>query len=286
MRDAAIAHNVGVCTPHNAKIIKITSLTHTTKLYELEFVDQHVNDFFDFSPGQFVLLTIFGVGEVPIGITSSPAQRGSFELAIRNVGNVTNKIHGLETGTIVGIKGPFGNGFPMEKCKHKDILFVCGGTGYFPLRSAFKDAIAKRESFGKVMILYGDRCPDDVLFPEENDEYKSREDIIFHQTVDRDDDRCWDGNVGVVTTLFPKVKDEIDPENTIVMVTGPPIMYKFVIMDLEKMGIPAKNIYLSLERKMKCGVGKCCHCGIGDKFACLDGPVFSLDQIQGLLEAL
>ena len=286
MRNAAIAHNVGVCTPNNAKIIKITQLTDNTKLFELKFEDKHVNDFFDYMPGQFVLITVFGVGEVPIGLTSSPTKRGSFELGIRKVGNVTTKIHQMKIGDIVGIRGPFGNGFPIDDFKHKDILFIFGGTGYFPSRSAIRDVIDKRELYNKVMILYGDRCPNDVLFPAENEEYAVREDLIFHQTVDRDDDKCWDGNIGVVTTLIPKIAEEIDPENTITIVCGPPIMYKFVIIELEKLGIASENIYLSLERRMKCGVGKCCHCGIGDKFACLDGPVFTLDQIRGILEAL
>lgn len=286
MRNAAIAHNVGVCTPNNAKIIKITELTHNTKLFELKLVDEHINDFFDYSPGQFVLITVFGVGEIPIGLTSSPTKRGSFELGIRQVGNVTTKIHQMKVGDIVGIRGPFGKGFPVEENKHKDLLYICGGTGYFPIRSTLKDAIARRENYGKIMFLYGDRCPADVLFPSENDEYEKRSDILFHQTVDRDDDACWAGNIGVVTTLFPNIAQEVDPENTIVFVAGPAIMYKFVIIELEKLGIKSENIYLSLERRMKCGVGKCCHCGIGDKFACLDGPVFSLDQIRGLLEAL
>lgn len=286
MRNAAIAHNVGVCTPHNAKIIKITEITHNTKLFELKFEDEHINDFFDYSPGQFVLVTIFGIGEIPIGLTSTPTDRGSFELAIRRVGNVTQAIHKLNVGDVVGIRGPFGVGFPIEENKNKDILFICGGIGYFPIRSVIKYAIAKRENYEKIMILYGDRCPDDVLFQPENDEYQSRDDILFYQTVDRDDDKCWDGNVGVVTTLIPKVAEEINPDNTIAMICGPPIMYKFTIIELEKLGFKSENIFLSLERKMKCGVGKCCHCGFGDKFVCLDGPVFSLDQIRGLLEAL
>ncbi|MEA2071853.1 MAG: FAD/NAD(P)-binding protein [Asgard group archaeon] len=286
MREAAIDHNVGVCTPHNAKIMNVKELTHNTKLYELRFVDEHLNEFFDYKPGQFVLLTVFGVGEVPISITSTPTQHGQFKLGIRKVGNVTKKIHQLEPGNVVGIRGPFGNGFPLEQHYGKDLLFVCGGLGYLPLRSAFNYAIDKRDHFGKIFILYGDRYPNDILFPSQNEDFKKREDIIFHQTVDRDDDKCWDGNIGVVTTLFPKINDTIKPENTVAMICGPPIMYKFVIQELEKLEIKDEAIYMSLERRMKCGVGKCCHCGIGDKFVCLDGPVFTLEQIRGLLEAL
>lgn len=286
MRKTEVPHDVGVCTPHNAEIVKITELTENTKLFELRFKDEQINNSFHYCPGQFVSMTIFGVGEVPISITSNPTNQGSFELGVRQVGNVTSKIHQLKIGDIVGIRGPFGKGFPVEKVKNKDILFVCGGIGYLPLRSAFREVIAHREDYGKVTILYGDRCPADVLFPGENQEYLERKDVNFLQTVDRDDDKCWDGDVGVVTTLFKKITNKINPETTVAMICGPPIMYKFVNIELEKLNIKSENIYLSLERRMKCGIGKCCHCGIGDKFTCLDGPVFSLEQIKGLLEAL
>jgi len=286
MKHTAIAHDVGVCKPHNAKIAKITELNLNTKLFEFSFEDDKMKHHFRYSPGQFVLLSIFGIGEVPISITSTPTKKGIFELAIRKVGNVTNVIHNMKVGDMVGIKGPFGNGFPMSVIKGKDLLFICGGLGYIPLRSAFKDALENRDDYGKIMMLYGDRCPDDVLFDFENKEYQSREDITFLQTVDRDDDKCWDGNVGVVTTLIPMVAKDIDPEKTIALVVGPPIMYKFVNIELEKLGIKNENIFLSLERRMNCGVGKCCHCGIGDKFVCVDGPVFSLEELKDLMEAL
>lgn len=286
MREPAISHNVGVCSPHNAKIVNITELTHNTKVFEFQLQDEHLNAFFDYKPGQFVLLTVYGIGEIPISITSSPTKRGSFELGIRKVGNVTSVVHDMNIGDVVGIRGPFGNGFPVEKMIAKDLLFVCGGIGYLPLRSAFRYAIDKREYYSNIHILYGDRCPSDVLFPKENELFTQREDIDFLQTVDKDDTACWEGNIGVVTTLFPEIAEDIDPENTIAMICGPPIMYKFVIQELEKLDIADKNIYLSLERRMECGVGKCCHCGIGDKFVCLDGPVFSLAQIRGVLEAL
>ncbi len=286
MRHAAVAHDVGVCKPHNVKVVKITELTHNTKLFEFAFEDEQMNVHFKYSPGQFVLLSIFGIGEVPISITSIPTKKGVFELAIRNVGNVTNAIHKLEVGAMVGIKGPFGYGFPMEKIKGKDLLFICGGLGYIPLRSAFKYALANRADYGKIMMCYGDRCPDDVLFDWENKEYHKMDDITFLQTVDRDDDKCWDGNVGVVTTLIPEVAKDVDPEKCVALIVGPPIMYKFTLIELEKLGIKNENIFLSLERRMNCGVGKCCHCGIGDKFVCVDGPVFSLEQLRGLTEAL
>ncbi|MBD3192352.1 MAG: hypothetical protein GF308_17065 [Candidatus Heimdallarchaeota archaeon] len=286
MRHAAITHNVGVTTPHNAKITKITELTNNTKLFDLQFTDEHLNTFFDYRSGQFVKLTVFGVGEIPISITSSPTRKGTFQLGIRKVGNVTNVIHNLAVGSIVGIRGPFGNGFPVDRVKGKDLLYVCGGIGYLPLRSAFKYTIDKREDYGKIFILYGDRCPDDLLFTDENTEHLRNEAVDFYQTVDRADEKCWDGNIGVVTTLFPEISDEVDADKTVAMICGPPIMYRFVIQELEKLGIPDEDIFLSLERRMKCGVGKCCKCGIGDKFVCLDGPVFSLDELRSVLEAL
>ncbi|MHA1123858.1 MAG: FAD/NAD(P)-binding protein [Candidatus Heimdallarchaeota archaeon] len=283
---AIMAHDKGYIAPHEAKIIKIRELTDTTKLFELKFVEEHLNPLFQNNPGQFVELSVYGIGEVPISITSPPTKRGSFELGIRNVGNVTNAMHKLKKGDIVGIRGPFGNHFPVEEYKGKDLLFVTGGLGYLPLRSAFRFALHNRDDYGKIYILYGDRCPADVLFPEENEEYEKREDIEFLSTVDRDDEMCWGGNVGVVTSLFPSIAEKLDPKNTVAMICGPPIMYKFVNIELEKLGLDSDHIFLSLERKMKCGVGKCCHCGIGDKFVCLDGPVFTLRQIRTLPEAL
>lgn len=286
MKNATITHKVGVCSPHNAKIVNITELTDNTKLFDLQFIDEHLNSIFDYNPGQFVKVTVFGVGEIPISITSSPTREGTFQLAIRKVGNVTSVIHNMDIGSMVGIRGPFGNGFPVDEVRGKDLLYVCGGIGYLPLRSVFRYTINKREQYGDIFILYGDRCPDDLLFPDENTEYLRREDVNFYQTVDRADEKCWDGNIGVVTTLFPEIADLVDVDKTVAMICGPPIMYRFVIKELEKLGFTDKDIYLSLERRMKCGVGKCCHCGIGDKFVCLDGPVFSLDELRSVLEAL
>jgi NAD(P)H-flavin reductase len=283
---AIVTHDKGISIPHEAKIVNIRELTDTTKLFELKFIQDHLNPLFEHNPGQFVEISKYGVGEIPISITSPPTKRGSFELGIRNVGNVTNAIHNMKKGDVVGIRGPFGNGFPIDEYKGKDLLFVTGGLGYLPLRSVFRYAIVKRKEYGKIFLLYGDRCPADVLFPEENDDYEARKDVIFHSTVDRDDDKCWAGNIGVVTNLFPNIADQLDPQNTVAMICGPPIMYKFAIMELEKLGLNADHIFLSLERKMKCGVGKCCHCGVGDKFVCIDGPVFTLRQIKTLPEAL
>jgi NAD(P)H-flavin reductase len=283
---AIVTHEKGISIPHEAKIVNIRELTDSTKLFEIKFVQKHLNPLFEHNPGQFVELSVYGIGEIPISITSPPTKRGSFELGIRNVGNVTNAIHNMKKGDVIGIRGPFGNGFPINEYKGKDLLFITGGLGYLPLRSVFRYAIDKREDYGKIHLLYGDRCPSDILFPEENDEYEARDDVNYLCTVDRDDDRCWDGNIGVVTNLIPGLADQIDPKNTIAMMCGPPIMYKFVVMELEKLGLNADHIFLSLERRMKCGVGKCCHCGVGDKFVCIDGPVFSLRQIKTLPEAL
>jgi NAD(P)H-flavin reductase len=234
--------------------------------------------------GQFVMLSIPGVGEAPISITSSPSRsNGSFELCVRNVGDVTGALHRLQAHDMVGIRGPFGHGFPIDKMRGEDMLFAPGGLGLAPLRSLINQVLDERSDFGRVIILYGAKRPEELLFRGELDEWAARDDVEFHVTVDRGDE-TWDGNVGVITTLFPKIS--IDPHNTIAVTCGPPIMYRFVLMEMQGKGIPENHIYLSLERRMKCGVGKCGHCQINGIYCCQEGPVFTYDQIKNVPEAL
>ena len=234
-------------------------------------------------PGQFVELSIFGIGEAPISVTSSPTRQGSFELAIRNVGSVTNTIHNMEKGAVVGIRGPFGNGFPINALTGKDILFIAGGIGLFPLRSLIQYVVDKRSSFGKVTILFGATSPSVRMFVNETEEWKKRPDIEFLETVDRAE-AGWTGNVGVITTLIPKV--QFEPKKTVAVIVGPPIMYRFVINELKKRDMADENIVMSLERRMKCGVGKCGHCQINGVYVCQEGPVFTLAQLRSLREAV
>jgi NAD(P)H-flavin reductase len=199
------------------------------------------------------------------------------------VGDLTNALHKLEPGDVIGVRGPFGNGFPIGRMRGKDILFAAGGLGLAPLRSLINQVLDERGTFGRVIILYGTRNPNEILFENELGEWAERDDVEFYMTVDRADGD-WTGNVGVITTLFPRVT--INPRNTVATTCGPPIMYRFVLMELLGKGIPETQIYLSLERRMKCGVGKCGHCQINDLYCCKDGPVFTYSQIKGLEEAL
>jgi sulfite reductase subunit B len=267
--------------PTMARITRVQPMTHLEKLFNLELPDGLS---LGHRPGQFVEVSILGVGEAPISISSSPSRsNGSFELCVRRVGDVTNALHKLEAGAMVGIRGPFGRGFPYEKFRGKDVLFAPGGLGLAPLRSLINQVLDERATFGRVMILYGARNPAELLFKEELKEWAGREDLELHVTVDRGDEN-WTGNVGVITTLFRKIS--INTRNTVAITCGPPIMYRFVLMELLGKGISNGNIYLSLERHMKCGVGKCGHCQINDVYACQSGPVFPYSEIMGLEEAL
>ena len=235
-------------------------------------------------PGQFVEVSLFGVGEAPISICSSPSRsNGSFQLCVRRAGDLTGLLHTLAPGSPIGIRGPFGTGFPIERFRGKDLLFAPGGLGLAPLRSLINQVLDERSDFGRVIILYGARSPAELLFTDELAAWKARGDVEVHLTVDRGDEN-WKGNVGVITTLFPKV--EVHPRNTVAVTVGPPVMYRFVLMELLGKGLPDGNIWLSLERRMKCGVGKCGHCQINHLYACQSGPSFSYAQIKHLGEAL
>ncbi len=263
---------------NQARITRITPQTPDTNLYTFEYVDPHRQKQFSFTPGQFMLLSVFGHGEAPFGICSSPNNQDSFELCIRSVGRLTNGLQNLHQGSVVGLRGPFGHGWPMEEVKGKNIVIIGGGIGLVPLRPAILDIIENRDDYGKLQIMYGARCPEELLFKDELYLWDNRRDIEYVATVDRDDEHCWAGNIGVVTILFDRIT--ISPKDTYALVCGPPIMYKFVMRELEKIGLPDNRIFLSLERRMKCGVGHCSHCLVGSKFVCQDGPVLSYKEAK------
>ncbi len=277
----ATAQEESVYRPAMARLLKVEPMTELETLFTLELPGGRS---LGNEPGQFVEVSLFGIGEAPISISSSPSRsNGTFELCVRNVGDVTRNMHGMEPGAVLGVRGPFGHGFPIEKMKGKDILFAAGGLGLAPLRSLINEVLDQRAFFERVIILYGTKQPSEILFKDELLQWAEREDVEFHMTVDRGDE-SWKGNVGVITTLFPKVT--INPRNTVAATCGPPIMYRFVLMELLGKGIPETQIYLSLERRMKCGVGKCGHCQINELYCCQDGPVFRYADIKGLEEAL
>lgn len=267
--------------PQMAEIKEISDETIDTKSFMLSFVDKEFKSKWLHKPGQFVEVSLFGAGESPIGIASSPSQKGFIRITVRAVGRVTKALHQKKVGDIIGIRGPLGNGFPFEEVQNKDILFIGGGIGLPPLRSLLDYMLDERKKFKRIILLYGARTPGDLVYKDNLKEWEKREDLEFLLTVDVGDDK-WKGNVGVVTTLFEKIK--LKPKETFTFTCGPPIMIKFVIQDLLKMGFAEENIISTLERYMKCGVGKCGHCAIGYKYVCLDGPVFSYKEIMNLPE--
>ncbi len=268
--------------PKQATVVKKQQMTTQESLFEVKLDDGSV---LGHKPGQFVEVSIFGVGEAPISVSSSPTKKDAFELCVRKLGNVTNVLHTLNVGDKVGIRGPFGNGFDAEFLKGKDLLFVVGGLGLAPLRSLFNYVLDNRKDYGQVSLLYGCKEPREMLFTDELLALAKRDDVDFKPTVNWcPENETWSGNIGLITTLIPQVN--FDPEKTYALLCGPPIMYKFVIADLKAKNLPDDHIILSLERRMKCGVGKCGHCQINQIYVCKDGPVFNYSKIKGIPEAL
>lgn len=277
---AAQVQPTSIYLPSLAEIVRTEQLTKMEKLFEIKLQnDQELGH----QPGQFVEVSLFGIGEAPISVSSSPTKKGSFELAVRAVGNVTKTLHTLNRGATLGIRGPFGKGFPIEEMKGKDILFVAGGIGLVPLRSLINYVLDNRSHFGRVFVLFGAKTPAEQLFLDELARWRQSKDMEYWETVDRSDGQ-WKGNVGVITTLFPKIT--VDPQKTIAVIVGPPIMYRFAILEAQVKGIPDDQIIVSLERRMKCGVGKCGHCQINHIYVCQEGPVFSYAKIKDLKEAI
>ena len=267
--------------PKLAELLKVEPLSAKERLFQLRLRD---GSRLDHKPGQFVEVSVFGIGEAPMSISSSPTRGDLFELGVRAVGNLTRALHRLQPGDIVGIRGPFGNGFPVSELLRRDLLLVAGGIGLCPLRSMIQYAIDKREQFGRIILLYGCRQPAEQLFREELRQWRQRPDIEILESADRcPKDVAWEGSLGAITTLFPQL--DIDPAKTTALVVGPPVMYRFVVAECLGKGMAKDRILLSLERRMKCGIGLCGHCQINNAYVCLDGPVFSYAELSKLREA-
>jgi len=263
--------------PHPAIIESIQRESFDTKTFTLAFEDKDLADSFDYKPGQFVQVSLLGVGEAPISISSSPSRSGLLSLTIRAMGKLTQSIHRLEPGDRIYIRGPYGNSFPLEEAAGKDLYFIAGGIGLPPLRSVINSVFDRRRDFGRIRILYGAKTPDELCFKDELQIWKKIDDTEVLLTVDTSHEN-WQGNVGVVTTLWNKT--DMATSYGVAYVCGPPIMLKFVIEKLLTSGFKDENIYVTLERYMKCGIGKCGHCNIGEKFVCTDGPVFTYSQLK------
>ena len=266
-----------------AKITYVIRLTEMEKLFQVRIIDPAERERFTFLPGQFVMVEVPGYGECPISISSSPSNRGYFELCIRLAGVVTGALHRARRGAVVGIRGPFGTHFPIEEMKGHNILLIAGGLGKAPLRSPVLKVIEDRVDFGDVHILYGTKRPDQLLFDYQYEEWNRIDDIDL-QVIVEEPDADWQGPVGLITELLDGV--EVSPQNTYAIVCGPPIMFKFVCEKLSGMGIPMDRMYVSLERRMHCGMGKCCRCNVGSTFTCMDGPVFDYWTVLNLKEAI
>ncbi len=275
------AEAVSPYLPRAAKIVEAKDFTEQEKYFRFEFED---GQGIEYLPGQFMEVSVFGIGEAPISICSSGGKRDDLEMCIRSAGDVTNALHELNVGDTVGLRGPMGNGLDMDAMEGMDLLFVAGGLGLAPCRSFILTALENREKFGRVTILYGSRTPKDLLYAYDLDAWRDRDDCEFLVTVDRGDDD-WTGNTGVITTLFRKI-DRPDAANTAAFIIGPPVMFKFTVLEALAMGLRKNNIYCSLERRMKCGLGKCGHCQIRNVYVCQDGPIFSYAEVMRLREGI
>jgi len=269
--------------PQLAKIKKVTQETDTVKTFRWRFLKRKIQNSFVFIPGQFIQVSVFGVGEAPISFSSSPFDIEFFEFSVRRVGSVTNALFDLEEGDMIGVRGPYGNGYPIKEFMHKNIVMIAGGIGFPPIKSLIEYILDRRNDFRDLWLLYGAKDPIDIVFKKSLKKWKKEKDFKVLVTVDKAD-RKWKGNVGVVTTLFDKTKIPIG--NTVGVMCGSPMMMKFVTQNLKKLGLKDYQIFLSMERLMQCGMGKCGHCNIGNKYVCIDGPVFCYEELKGLTEKI
>lgn len=267
--------------PRIARITDVRDETPDTRTFDLRFRDGAAQGDFHFLPGQFMELSVFGIGEAPFCFASSPSRPACIQTTLRRTGVLTDALHTLRVGDEVGLRGPCGNGFDLEAARGKDLLFVGGGIGLPPLRGLIWNVLDERSSFGRVTILYGARTPTDLVYKDELKEWAQRSDVELHVTVDRAE-LGWDGTVGMVPVLFERT--ELTPATTLAYVCGPPIMIKFVVQDLLMRGFAPESVISTLERMMQCGVGKCNHCAIGHRYVCRDGPVFNFKQIKEMVE--
>lgn len=242
-----------------------------------------IDEGFDYSPGQFAEVSVFGVGEAPFCLTSSPTQKGYVEFSVKRAGSVTQAIHSLKEGDTIGIRGPFGNCFPIEYMRNKKLLFVAGGIGLAPLRSLINYVIDENQrcQFGHITIFSAARSTKDMVFTWEYDRWRAAADLDMILTIDRPE-TGWEGMVGFPHILLPDI--EVSPNNTIAVTCGPPIMIKAVSKALIGMGFAPENIVTTLEMRMTCGLGKCGRCNIGHQYVCIDGPVFTMAQLNNMPE--
>ena len=251
------------------------------RTFRFSFCDPQVRQNFSFRVGQFAELSLTGNGECPIGLASSPMETDYVEFTVKQMGVVTTALHRLEAGDTVGIRGPYGNGFPLEAMEGNDVVVVAGGFAFTTLRSLTNYILhpENRDRFAKLTVIYGARSPGELIYKYDLDRWKAREDLELYVTVDAGDDE-WTGLVGYVPTVLKDVAPSAD--NAFAIVCGPPIMIRFSLPVLKELGFTPSRILNSLEMRMKCGMGKCGRCNIGPKYVCKDGPVFTLEELQSI----
>jgi sulfhydrogenase subunit gamma (sulfur reductase) len=271
-----------VTVPAVVNVDAITDEAPEVKTFYLSFTDPSVGAQFRIRSGQFIMCTVFGAGEFAVSLPPSP-EHDRLHITVRRVGKVTNALHALRPGDKLGVRGPFGNGFPFADIKGKNIVYVAGGIGLIPLRSSIVHVLQHRQDFGRIILLYGARSSGDLLYQQNIREWRKTPGFETFITIDRAEPN-WDGDVGFVNTLIEKAGVPVD--NTVAFVCGPPVMFNSVIADLLKRGMSEDAIVSTLERQMKCGIGKCQHCAIGRTLVCTDGPVYTYRQIKTLGEVI
>jgi sulfhydrogenase subunit gamma (sulfur reductase) len=268
--------------PYLGTLVGVKDLATDIKLFQVELNDSQARERFTYLPGQFAFLSAFGVGEAPFGLASILSRGLALEFAIAKVGTVTAALHAMEAGSIVGVRGPMGNCFPLEEIKGKNVIVLGGGIGGAPLRPVIHTILDHRDDYGHLTILWAARNPSLLVFTDEYDDWQAAPRTELHLTVDQGDE-SWTDSVGLITELLEKVAPS--PENAVTITCGPPIMIKFVTLTLKKLGFTAEQMITTLEAKMKCGIGKCGRCNLGEKFVCVDGPVFTYTEISQFLES-
>ena len=268
--------------PHIAVIEKVVDETYDTKTFHFNFKDDKLRQEFTFESGQFGEYSVFGVGEAPFCISSSPTRKDHLECSVRRVGKVTNAMHRLGVGAEIGFRGPFGNSFPLDFLAGKNLVFVAGGIGLAPLRSLIWNVIDNRDKYKNIDIIYGARTPADLCFTYDLDTWSQDKTLTVVTTIDREHEE-WPGRVGLV----PRVLEEAAPaaKDAVAVVCGPPIMIRFTFPVLEKLGFTPEQMITTLEKRMKCGIGKCGRCNIGNIYVCRDGPVFTFAQIKDFVSS-
>jgi NAD(P)H-flavin reductase len=281
----SLAQTDNIYLPRLATIDRVVDEIDDVKTFYWRFADPSEQAAFRrFMPGQFAMVSVFGVGEFAASLPPSPTEDETF-FTIRKVGTVTAALHALKPGAVIGVRGPYGNGFPMERYDGRNLIFVAGGIGLIPLRSCIRYALHHRQRYGRIQVFHGARTPRLLMYLKDLARWRQEGGFDCWLTVDSPD-AGWQGHVGVVGSLFKQPGVEMPLENTTVFVCGPPIMFRFALQDLKALGYQDRDIVSTLERYMKCGVGKCGHCCIGVAYVCTDGPVFTYEQICRLGEVI